>query len=94
MENYITIDQVKMGQRIKAVRKKSGLTVEKFAEALMVSDQAVYKWQRGETIPDIYNIKQISLKFKVSTDYLILGGGDDKESSPLHFRAKSVILYI
>lgn len=83
MEKFIFIDQVEMGKRIKEVRKKSGLTVEKFAEALMVSDQAVYKWQRGDSIPDIYNIKQISLRFNVSTDYLILGG-DDRESSPLH----------
>lgn len=80
------LNQGEMGKRIKEVRKRSKLTVEKFAEVLMVSDQAVYKWQRGDTAPDLQNIFQISQEFHVSTDYLIKGirGGDD-ELSPLPF---------
>lgn len=82
------VDFVAMGQRIKQVRKANGLTVEKFAEILHVSDNAVYKWQRGETAPDILNIGIISSRFGVSLDYLILGRGGDDESSPLDVLGK------
>lgn len=76
------VDLVAMGQRIKRVRNAHHLSVGRFAEILSVSENAVYKWQRGETAPDIVNIGIISTRFRVSLDYLILGVGDDGESSP------------
>ena len=45
-----------IGERIKALRKKNGLTQEKLAENLGVSYQAVSKWECNVSIPDI-NIK-------------------------------------
>lgn len=80
------INQTEMGKRIREVRIKSQMTVERFAEVLMVSEQAVYKWQRGQSMPDILKLAQISEEFHVSTDYLIKGdGGDDDELSPSSF---------
>ena len=84
------LNQIEMGKRIREVRIKSCMTVERFAEVLMVSDQAVYKWQRGQTTPDILKIAQISEEFHVSTDFLIKGvRGDDDELSPLSFCIKT-----
>lgn len=79
-----TVDLEKVGNRIKKVRLSHDLTVEQFAEILNVSENAVYKWQRGETAPDIINFGYISSRFDVSLDYLIMGRGDGDEPSPLH----------
>lgn len=73
MEMFIPVSNVAMGKRIAQIRKTSGKTVEEFAEMLCVSENAVYKWQRGDSAPDINNIGMISQMFGVSTDYLILG---------------------
>ncbi len=84
MNNFIFFDQVAMGKRIKEIRKQSRMTNERFAEIMMVSDQAVYKWQRGDSAPDIQKLMQISELFHVTTDYLIKGTrGDNDELSPL-----------
>ena len=83
--NYETVDLKKVGNRIKKIRLLNGLTVEQFAEILNVSENAVYKWQRGETSPDIINFGYISSRFEVSLDYLIMGRGDGDEPSPLDF---------
>ena len=83
--NMVDLEQV--GNRIKKIRIDNDLTVEKFAEILNVSSNAVYKWQRGENAPDIINIGFISSRFDVSLDYLIMGRGDDEEPSPLPFSA-------
>ena len=89
MDYSLTVDLVKVGNRIKKVRKDNDLTVEKFAEILNVSENAVYKWQRGETAPDIINFGYISSHFDVSLDYLILGRGESDELSPLPILRKN-----
>lgn len=71
--NYEEFDQIKIGQRIKEIRKEYHLSVEEFAEEVGVSNNAVYKWQRGDSAPDIYNLWYISTHFDVSLDYLIVG---------------------
>ncbi len=83
---FFTINQVKIGQRLNKLRKKSGISVEKLAEELMISENAIYKWHRGDSIPDIQNLTQLSIIYEVSIDYLIKGErGDDEELSPLSF---------
>ena len=77
------VDLESIGARIKKVRNDNHLTVEQFAEMVGVSENAVYKWQRGETAPDIMNFGYLSTHFGVSLDYLILGRGDSDELSPL-----------
>ena len=42
-----------IGQRIKQFRKQNGLTQEKLADYLGVTDKAVSKWECGLTAPDL-----------------------------------------
>lgn len=53
------------------LRKKKGWTQLELAEKLNYSDKAVSKWERGESLPDVTNLKQIANLFSVTVDYLL-----------------------
>lgn len=46
---------------IKKLREKNGLTQEQMAERLMISRQAVSRWENGETQPDTESLKLLSI---------------------------------
>lgn len=56
---------------LKVYRKQYGFTQEQVAEALGVSRQAVAKWERGETLPDIDNVIKLADMYGVSVDFLV-----------------------
>ena len=58
-------------EKLKMLRKENNLTQEDLSSKLNVSRQAITKWECGEGIPDIENLKQISMLFKVSIDELV-----------------------
>lgn len=60
-----------LNNKIKNIRQKAGLTQEAFAEKIMVSRQAVTKWESGKGIPDIENLKTIANIFNNSLDELL-----------------------
>ena len=53
------------------LRKKKGLTQLELASELNYSDKAVSKWERADSIPDAFILKQISAFFNVSIDFLL-----------------------
>lgn len=60
-----------LGQRIKEQREKRGLRQSDIANALLVSAQAVSKWERGENAPDITALAELSRLLGVSVDWLL-----------------------
>lgn len=56
---------------IKKLREKHGLTQEQMAERLMISRQAVSRWENGETQPDTESLKLLSKEFNVSINTLL-----------------------
>ena len=58
-------------EKLKLLRKESKLTQEELAEKLNVSRQAITKWESNEGIPDIENLKQISILFNTTIDELV-----------------------
>lgn len=48
------------------LRKQKKLTQSELAESLNYSDKAVSKWERGESIPDAYNLYRIAEFFGIS----------------------------
>ncbi|MBQ2602584.1 MAG: helix-turn-helix transcriptional regulator [Oscillospiraceae bacterium] len=56
---------------LKAYRKKNGYTQDEIAEKLGVSRQAVAKWERGESVPDIESVVLLAGIFGVTVDVLI-----------------------
>ena len=62
-------------EKLKLFRTSNGLTQEELAEKLNVSRQAITKWESGDGIPDIDNLKQLSILFGITIDELVK---DDK----------------
>ena len=63
-----------LGKKLKSARKKAGLTQEQMAEKLVVSRQAITKWEADRGMPDIENLKQLSKLLNISIDYLLDSG--------------------
>ena len=62
---------LKIGDKIKALRKAQDITQEKLAAYLNISYQAVSKWENGTALPDITLVPQIANFFGVSADELL-----------------------
>lgn len=56
---------------LKLFRKRNGYTQEQIAEKLGVSRQAVAKWERGESVPDIENVIALADIYEVTVDSLV-----------------------
>lgn len=68
-----------IGLNIRGLRKNKDLSQEMLAERLGVTFQAVSRWERGESYPDITLLPAIANFFGVSVDYL-LGTEGEKEA--------------
>ena len=61
---------INIGNKIRELRKKKGITQEALASVFSVSPQAVSKWESGLTYPDMEMIPVIAGYFEVSMDIL------------------------
>lgn len=61
-----------IGTNIVSYRKRNGLTQARLAEKLNYSDKAVSKWERGESVPDVLTLVQLSELFDISVNDLLL----------------------
>ena len=62
---------MQFNEKLKMLRKEKGFTQENLADRLNVSRQAITKWESGDGIPDIENLKQISKLFDTTIDELV-----------------------
>ena len=83
-----------IGNRINKLREQNNMSVEQLSECLggMVSEQAIYKWERGASIPMVDNLIALSKIFNVSMDYIVRGNHGEDESPLLPFYRKSFLL--
>ena len=63
-----------LGEKIKEARKQCGFSQEQLAEKLAVSRSAVAKWESGNGLPDVDNLKALAQLLNVSVDYLLDDG--------------------
>ena len=64
----------KTGRQIAAMRKAAGLTQSELGDRLGVSYQAVSKWERGETLPDVGLLPDLAGVLRTTVDSLLTGG--------------------
>ena len=67
-----------IGDRIKALRSKKGVTREALAKKLFISPQAVSRWEQGLAVPDTAILVPLADYFGVTVDYLLR----EKEKQP------------
>ena len=60
-----------ISENLLTLRTVNGLSQEEVAERIGVSRQAVAKWERGETVPDIINCAALARLYDVAIDDLI-----------------------
>ncbi len=65
-----TIMEVKIGEKLRELRKRDGRTQEEVAAALGVSNQAVSKWESMNGYPDLETIPALANYFGVTIDSL------------------------
>ena len=62
--------EIRLGEKIKTLRKQKNMSQEVLAQVLGVTFQAVSKWETGAAMPDVSMIPAIARFFEVSTDEL------------------------
>lgn len=61
---------MELGERLKDLRLRRGFTQEQAGQILGVSAQAVSKWERGLTLPDVLMMPRIAVLYRISLDEL------------------------
>ena len=74
-------------EKLVILRKMKGLTQDDFASAVGVSRQAVYKWECGQSYPEVPKLLEMKMLFGISLDDLL----DDNYDIPLPEKKKKRI---
>ncbi len=76
----LIINTKEIGERIRKKRKERHLKVTDISDAMgFETPQAVYKWQRGDCLPEITNLIILSRMLGTTVEDIILG--DEEKSS-------------
>ena len=78
------MDEIKkiIANNIIELRAEAGMKQAELAEKINYSDKSVSKWERGESLPDVYILSQIAELYGVSVSALIGEIQPPKESKP------------
>ncbi len=75
------MNQEKIGKFISKLRKEKNMTQEKLAEKMGVSINAVSKWERGLSFPDVSLYKSLCSELGISIEELINGERGSSEEA-------------
>lgn len=77
------MDNQKIGDLIKQIRKEKNLTQKGLADILMVTDKAVSKWERGVGYPEITLIPELANALGITVSELLNGSIMEAEKTLL-----------
>ena len=83
------MDLIKIGEKIKQLREKSGLTQSNIAQYLSVDQSMVAKIEKGERNISLHLLERLSTLFCCSFKDVLLNN-DLRPNSNISFRAKDV----
>lgn len=73
MNTLPVIDMTATGTNIMRLRINAGMTVKDLQDIFGFSTpQAIYKWQRGETMPTVDNLVVLAAVFGVTVDEILV----------------------
>lgn len=64
-------NQADFGKRVREFRTKKNYSQKEIALRIGVSEQAVSKWENGDCLPDVYNLKLLAQMLHISVDSLL-----------------------
>ena len=71
------MDQIKIGNLLKSLRKEKGVTQEQLAEALGVTNRSVSRWETGANLPDFDLLMELASYYNVGIEELLNGERKD-----------------
>lgn len=83
-----------MGSRIHALRRRERITQEELAEQMGLSPQAVSKWEKDLSIPDLPVLTALSDYFHISLDELVRGARTDLRFVPPQARKNADQMFL
>ena len=73
MKTYPVIDLVATGNNIRRLRMERGLTVRELQSYFGFEEpRAIYKWQKGESLPTVDNLYALGVLFEVPMDQILV----------------------
>ena len=73
---FRVVDPVATGANILRLRKERGLSVRDMQSYFGFEEpQAIYKWQRGQSLPSVDNLYALGALFEVSMDEILVQAG-------------------
>lgn len=89
---YTQIDIKKTGEKIMDLLTESNIDVKTLANTIGVSNQSVYKWVNGRSLPTLENIYQISKILNVPIDDIVIGNDSIQyTASEIYVREECII---
>ena len=85
---------IRLGEKLKSLRREKNISQEKLAQFLNVSFQAVSKWENGSTYPDIELLPEIARFFGITVDALLQAEQIDEKRLYTEYDAKSAEAYL
>ena len=95
-KQFPTIDKVKTGKQIRHLMDSLGLTVMDVQKYMgLATQQAVYHWLNGRSLPSIDNVYALSELFRVPIDKIICENrGYQPEQRSIYYRLKAYVKYL
>ncbi len=85
---YPVINTVATGKRIRELRRENHMRVTDLMDFMgLESVQAIYKWQRGESLPSVDNLFALSRLFGIPMDDILMEQEkEEAQASSDHFK--------
>ena len=85
------MDQQKIGNFLKTLRKEKGITQEQFAETLNVARRTVSRWETGSNMPDLAVLIEIADYYKIELRELLDG---ERRSELMNQETKETVMKV
>ncbi|MDD6224342.1 MAG: helix-turn-helix transcriptional regulator [bacterium] len=83
------MDQKKIGNFIRELRKKNHLTQKELADQYHITYQAVSKWENGKNLPDMSLVRKMSQDFNINMEDMLDGNYNQKKKN---YRGKILLI--
>ncbi len=74
------MEKKNLGAFLASLRREKGWTQKEVAELLHVSDKTVSRWERDESVPDLFLVPDIAQLYGITSDEVICGAKKEREA--------------